>query len=414
MSGRIPDKSYDLSTIHIVKDLFIFSILKMILTAVIIVAVFIFPPEYGPTRLENFVLLFLALVLVIDNIKFDRNLVWIIGLNFLIGLIAVLLNLNEAHGIMELFRWVKYVLILIFFSNLNKRELTVFSLWMKTAFLLMVIINLIQIVNPLDYGEKLSALYSDRDLGAEGWKSIGKSFRLLGTAINPNNNAILFLLMSIYFLVEYFTEKKVISVICAFIGFILIVFTQSRTAFVVIAVIGILNLFLYKINITKIGYIILALSSAAFVAIWFRFTYLWHLFLYNPMEIHSLKLRFRVWDEMMPLYVEKPIFGWGNQKNYQFLFEKSADNELLYILINQGGFGVLGVTILYIYTLFYFWKHRVYNKYCYLPIFTLIAGIPIAMTNLFISNVRIGLYLFMVIGIAYAFLDKKNLKTNIS
>jgi len=386
----------------------LFYIIQTLLAAIIILAVFIYPSNFGPTRLENFALPLFIIVLSFKKLSFDSTMIILLMLNMIIGLIAVYINLNLNNGLMELIRWVKYMLIVVFFSSLSIKEMKIIAIFIRIAFWGMLIVNLLQLFNPLGWGIEITNIYSHHPLYYEGSDSFDRTFRLLGTAINPNTNALLWLLMMLYFLSEYYYERKVQNIIFIFTSFVFIIFTQSRTGIATALFLGFFNLFLYKLNWRNFIFIGSILLTSVFIAIWFKFSYIWQMFLYNPFKIHSLKLRFGIWRDMLNLYYEKPIFGWGNYKNFEILYPKPPDNEYLYVLLNQGAVGFLGIIFIFIYTLFIFRVNRNKYKHSYLPIFVVICFILIGITNLTIVNVRIGLLFFMIWGMAYSYRKSLN------
>jgi len=105
---------------------------------------------------------------------------------------------------------------------------------------------------------------------------------------------------------------------------------------------------------------------------------------------------------MLQLYYEKPILGWGNPHNYESLYSKPPDNEFLYILLNQGGLGLLGIFLILIYTLFKFIKIKNIQPKSLLPIFLVVCVLVIGLTNTAISNVRFGMMFFVAWGIVYS------------
>ena len=392
-----------LSDISKFQDTLIFSLLQNLLVVLIVISIFLYPSYFGPTRLENFALPLLFFVLAFKNLSFNRTIVIILIINLIMGMISVFANLNFNNGLMELIRWIKYILVLVFFSSLSKKEIKNIGVYIKAAFIGMVIINLLQLFNPMNLGVTVAKIYSHHPLYFEGANGIDRTFRLLGTAINPNNNAVLWLLMNVFFLVEFYEKRKIQSLIFAFLSFLFIIFTQSRTSLVIVLVIGMLNLFLYKLNLRHFLYLILVMLPGAFITIWFKFTYIWVIFLYNPLKIHSLQLRYAIWRDTLLLYFEKPIFGWGNFKNYEALYPKPVDNEFLYVLMNQGAVGFLGISMVFIYTFYYFFNKRKTYQYSYLPVFMVLCFMLIGMTNLAIMNVRVGLLFFMIWGITYTY-----------
>ena len=92
----------------------------------------------------------------------------------------------------------------------------------------------------------------------------------------------------------------------------------------------------------------------------------------------------------------------GSPDNYKALYAKSADNEILYILLNQGAVGLFGIILIYIYAVYSFARNSRVILYALLPIFTVICFLIIGATNTTIINIRMGLFFFMICGIAYA------------
>ena len=101
----------------------VYKLLEKILIACIVLAIFLYPAHFGPTRLENFLLPIMILVLLFkDKPVVDRYLIILLALNMLLGYISVIFNLNMSYGLMESLRWLKYIIIVILFSSVGREH----------------------------------------------------------------------------------------------------------------------------------------------------------------------------------------------------------------------------------------------------------------------------------------------------
>lgn len=175
-----------------------------------------------------------------------------------------------------LLRWVKWPIMLIVMADLSQlnvqRKQVVNGIVL--VFLILVGINLLMMLNPFGFGRDLSELFASReDVLLSNYYEFG-AFRLSGTMMNPNNNAVLFGLFLLFFL--HLNPRKYWKYIL--IAFILIFLTQSRT--VMLVTLAILALFVLRANSRKVNLILIpaAMLSLILGLFFFRSTNLLSIF----------------------------------------------------------------------------------------------------------------------------------------
>lgn len=152
-----------------------------------------------------------------------------------------------------LVRWVKWPIMLIAIAEFSKLSIQRKQVenGIVIIFLSLVGINLLMMLNPFGFGRELSELFSSRaDVLLSNYHEFG-AFRLSGTMMNPNNNAVLFGLFLLFFL--HLNPRKYWKYIL--MAFILIFLTQSRT--VMLLTLAVLALFVLRSNSRKVNLVLI-------------------------------------------------------------------------------------------------------------------------------------------------------------
>lgn len=152
-----------------------------------------------------------------------------------------------------LLRWVKWPIMLIAIADLSKLNIQRKQVenGVVIVFLVLVGINLLMMLNPFGFGRDLSELFASReDVLLSNYHEFG-AFRLSGTMMNPNNNAVLFGLFLLFFV--HVNPRKFWKYIL--LAFILIFLTQSRT--VLLMTLLVLAIYVLSVNSRKVNLILI-------------------------------------------------------------------------------------------------------------------------------------------------------------
>ena len=152
-----------------------------------------------------------------------------------------------------LVRWLKWPIILISVTdlgNLKVRKSQVEN-GVVFAFLIMVGMNILMMIDPFGIGKSLSEMYTQKiEILLSNYHEFG-AFRLSGMMRNPNTNAVLFGLFLLYFL--HANARKYWMYIL--MAFVLIFLTQSRT--VMLVIVAVLAIYILSKNSRKLNLIII-------------------------------------------------------------------------------------------------------------------------------------------------------------
>ncbi len=371
-----------------------------------LLSVCLVPDSFSITRLENISLPFIGIsFLFYKRLDFDRTYSTVIILFFITSLVSAFINMSGIEAITYSFRIFKFFLFFVIVCHAARNNMQAIDFIIKLLFFVLLLINVLQIFNPFGIGEFLGLIYTHHENYIELNKEIGRYFRVTGTMVNPNDNAVLWLSFMSYFMSSYFYKRNVNELLYILICIIIIILTQSRTALIALLVVSIVYFLNFRLRKTQIlvacGILLLCFSAMSF----FNLDYLLQVFQNNPLKIHSMTLRFEIWQWMLELWKNKMLFGWGHFKELSKLIEGSPDIEYLYVLTIYGIVGIIFYTLILLYPIIVLWKKRKENQIL-LGILLPIAFSIIAITNFTVMNVRIGLLYFIFIGISFSMLRK--------
>lgn len=269
--------------------------------------------------------------------------------------------------------------------------------YMQVIINIVVILNLLQMLSIPGVSEFLQRIYVNNqvnvDLNVAGYDG----FRLVGSQINPNNNAVVLLIL---LLLGFVLELR-LKYFNAFILILLIFFTQSRTAFVVL----ILTLLILHSNYLRniklkqmlmvVGAFLVVLVMSSFLGL----KYLLDIINGSAFSSNSFQTRLKNVDVILEKLSGKWSFGYGKIMNFNEFFNKSIDNEFAYE-ISQ--YGVVGVVLFVSFVIFIAMNlfSRGFKRYGIIFL-TFIALIGI--TNLTLLNHQIGLMFLTIPILAFSF-----------
>lgn len=168
-------------------------------------------------------------------------------LSFIFLSIAIngrLFMIRDYFEILKVIKWLVFALFIANSLTLSKLDLII-----KSGFLMLLIINLVHYYNLFDFNVWGEIFYTtEEQLKYFGINSLGfpGPKRMIGTMGNPNNNAIMFLMFTIYFLVIATKKQSKLDFLFYILSLILLIFCQSRTSFLTLIIVLIAHFILVR------------------------------------------------------------------------------------------------------------------------------------------------------------------------
>jgi len=365
------------------------------------------PDSFTPTRLENvFILFILGGILFYKDLRFDKIFSIIILLFFLSILLSSLINIANFSNIIYSFRIFKFFLFFVIICHAANIHIQAVDFIVKLVFFILLLINGLQIFNPFGIGNLLTLIYTHHhEIVIALNQEIGRTFRLTGTMVNPNDNGVLWLSFGVYFMSTYYYKKGLNELLYLLICILMIILTQSRTTFLALIVVIIAYLLNFKFKRSMILALLGLLLLGVGLIFAFKLNYLTQIFVTNPLKVHSFQARFETWQHMIEMWKNKMIFGWGAFENPMKILNGTPDSEYLYVLVSSGIVGVIFYIGILLYPIIKLWKRRKQVYHGLLGILLPIGFAVIGITNFTILNVRIGLLYFLFVGVSFAMLN---------
>lgn len=350
---------------------------------------------------------------------------WYRGSNFkliMIGLgislyitLTIIINrqIRTINNYFEIYDILKFICFIIFFKEQYGKVRI--SPILDACFCGLVVFHIFHYYNILDFNSLVMPLYCGADsphLLFFGYDSLGNPVtkRALGTMGNPNTNALLFLFFMIRYAPRINWTRK--DCILFFIALIVFLCCQSRTGIVAGIIMLIINYLLSGINWKKmIIQVISILAISAFVLYFAEIMQFSHIPLpirgmnyslslldSSALKSNSWNERIQIWKELLGMVQEKPIFGFGPNKNYFYENHIYAENEYVLMIWRYGIIGLLLYLMLYLLP---FWKsyktakHFIESKNTLLIISVFAVS---ALANCPFSDVKLSILLAYIIA----------------
>ncbi len=366
----------------------------------------LFWPGHIPYIADDILLPFALIHLGITFFQ-ERKWRWIILLFCSIaawGLISDLIanNTFRTVHIGVIVRWVKWPVIIVTIANLShikirKKQLISFII---ILFLALSFINLILLINPFQLGEILHMIYSPKTEVLLGNYHEFGAFRLSGTMLNPNNNAVIFGLMLIFFL--SLNQKKFWKY--CLLAFFFIFLTQSRTVLIIVIALVALSILVNntrKNNMILIPSGIIGLLGMLFI---FRSTNLMSILSGDAFISNSWINRMAHYSIFFDSSSSDKILGHGVILDPIASAGMHFDSEYLSILYQFGIVGLVILALLIVYIPFLIKKITGSSFFGWLVVL-FVAGI--AVTNFVFLNVEVITLLSLLLG-TWLFLNRTN------
>lgn len=370
---------------------------------------------------DIFVPLSLLLIIIDKNRIIPKSFIFFIVFALWIAICLIVNHSNVSYNdFFEFYKIIKFIIITIITISYFKYFPHHFNLFIQITFILLLIINLFQYFNIFHFHDLIVPYY---DPSLLHWSTFGKNSlgqpgpkRMLGTAGNPNNNALIFLFYFCWFLWSMFDEKikkiKYFQWIFLFLSITAIILCQSRTALVIIIVIPIIYFIFYH---KPIKYLICILLGTAFIFFILSITNKYSIiyfsdFFKNIVESgenivstnQSVRGRLDVWKFLIDMWKEKPIFGYGPYKNFFYSYTIYSENEYILYLWR---YGIIGIILYIFWYLFPIIKYENKKFKIFITQFYLLFGLSMmiaAITNNPISHPMISTLLAIAMGHHFA------------
>jgi O-antigen ligase len=309
-------------------------------------------------------LMFLRLIWV----RFYRwdFLVWTLAFLFLVISMSIFKNgqYADVRNLFELYKVLKMCVVYVFAFYVFRlpRFQYRFYEFLQASFIVLVLINLLHLFDVFSINHWLITWYDydGRDAATFGLNSLGEpdSRRIIGTMGNPNDNAILFLFFLICFVVRQVTQvgqrrRFLIAgnewniLICS----LLIFLCQSRTGIVAFGLLVLIGLRYAEWSWKKLVFSILILLSAVFLLDLMVQQHAMKYLSNTRLQLdqnNSVSSRFEIWKRLFNMWKEKPILGFGPNKEFIYQEKIYPESEYIYYLWRYGILGLLSYLLLVI------------------------------------------------------------------
>ena len=365
-------------------------------------------------RLEDLILPFI-LILLIPEFKLLKNWYFIIIFSWAgYGVLSMAINgrLGFINDYFELYKLFKYVAFIILFYIFFKLNLNVYKL-VALVLLILILFNLLHYYNIFHFNEVVMPSFATNkaQLDFFGKNSLGgqATKRIIGTMGNPNINGILFSFFSIYFIRFIKMEKWHWGKLFFFLSISMILLSQSRTCMLALGAYILCFVIMEKVNLKTILKLLFGIIVSIVLVKMMDENSLGYLTKakFNISENGSLRGRLEAWTELWGMIKEKPIFGYGINKNYFYSHKLYSENEYILMAWRYGVIGLFFYLATLIAPLRYMkgWKLIHTEKSTFFVLLLLLFTINALTNNPFSNPV---LQLLFAIGVAY-YLSQFNL-----
>lgn len=353
-------------------------------------SLFLVPPiplkeGWPKVQVAELLLPLLALFIVLHQnfllgVRLMKTILTILGIYCAVILLSIIVNSRTGmvRDYFEILKLIKFCIIMVFvFLFAEKIN------WMKTMrwiFSFMLLFNILHYINFMDFNKHIQVFYGNiLHINTFGLNSIGEpaTKRILGTAGNPNNNAILFLFFSIFFLPQ--NKSTITEKIFFYLAVLGVLACQSRTGFIAFCAVYLCAAVLLKYTVKKTIIDILIFSGL-------------YLFLYvlgnvylsalsgNIFMISSLRGRYETWLILLEMIKQKPFIGWSPYK--EFISENIyPEGEYIFVAWKYGVIGLLVHLAWMSYASILAWRERVNRQAINLFLFTIVLFV-VSITNM--------------------------------
>ncbi len=375
-----------------------------VLTCIFIFSVFLLPPlpivpSLPKIQVAEIMLPFICLLLLLKfpQAAFKKISTYVLFWGLLLGVMFLSIAVNGRLGFLndyfEVFKVFKYLIFLLFLTAYIDQINIVFIV--RLVFVLVCAFNVLHYFNWMDFNNKIMPYYcSETHIIFFGFDSEGgeATKRIVGTASNPNNNAILFL----FFVIFFFPVKQ--STITEKIFFLLAVLglfsAQSRTALIafvpVCLILALNNQYQWKeYLITFIPVLLLF-----FFVVKMGNTYVTVLGK-GVVKTNSVKGRLAIWLYLWEMIKEKPLLGYAPSKDFFYSRKLYPESEYVLYCWRYGFAGLLVLLSIMAYPFRVTYKYLKHKEALNLFLYTLVFIIASITNNPFSDQNLLLIYCLM-------------------
>lgn len=336
---------------------------------------------------------------------------------------VILINPNRTHlsEYFEVYKILKYGVVYVFaiYYFLEEKNHEKIRKYLLISFIALVVFNVLHYFNVIDFNKNITILYDsdERDVRSFGLNSLGQigPKRIVGTMGNPNDNAILFLFYFIYFQyrsITVYSNKNLLYRCCYYSAFLMIILCQSRTGIVATFVVFFASFFMRSKATESIkSYLIHLLIFALLVALLFSFEkdaggmqYLRNTNMLDVAENNSVRGRFEIWAYLIDMWMNKPVFGYGPNKEFMYSNFIYPENEYIFYLWRYGIIGLIFYLLILFIPAALLLRYKPINK---LMIYCILMLLTIALANNPFSNPKFSIIIALIIGYCVSLYYKK-------
>lgn len=352
-----------------------------------------------------------SLLLKLKQIQWDRY--WLIVVAFCLY-IPVTMHLNGRTGVIsdyfEIYKLLKFSSIVLFFTLLDYDQFS--KIWFKPIFVGLVGINLLHFFNIFHINDFLYDIYGGVHREFFGLNSLKEpaTKRMIGLAYSPNINAAVFAFFAVYFLPLQFGRSKFIWFLVAVL---MILMCQSRTAIVaLIAILFVIAIFRLSNWNFKQWSILLVSLLGLYLFSWGLVTDFFTQVSYsNNVVSNSAMGRLETWAYLFDMIKERPIFGYGINKQYFYARELYSENEYILMLWRGGAIGLLLYLAMFLTPLWNYFKRRNESEQLNKGFLFLLIFLIIALTNNPFQDRIIMFLMAIMLGLTWPMI-KNDLRSN--
>lgn len=398
-----------------------FSFNNLIFFLLIFSALLIPPLRFSflPFAIEVTDLIFpFVLFLIFKNkwYKKDNKMYLLVGVVISAYILLTIIINNQIHYINNYFEIYKLLKLFFFFIFIKECfNPSIHYLFFDIIFVCLLLFNFLHYYNIFGFNETIMPLYcgeNNNQLLRFGYYSNGipGPKRMIGTMMNPNHNAILFIFFSILYAPRKEWAKKHIAFF--FLSLLAMLLCQSRTGIAVFLILFVINYIFSKISLKKI----LIQSCLVFIIIATGLnvgTYIVTITDPDLNKTNSWQTRVQVWSMMIDKVKDKPFFGYSPNKEFFYSNQIHSDNEYISILYRYGCIGLILYIMLYIIPLFRSFKLAFISLEAKNIILCIILFGFTSLMNEPMSNPRTSLFYVFLLAVFYQYYSKKYLQFDI-
>ena len=348
-------------------------------------------------------------------------------------------RMAEIRDYFEIYKIFKFTCVILFFSTIDISNF--YKKILYPIFGMLVVFNIFHYFNWFNFNYVLEHFYNGGiHIQTFGLNSIGgeATRRMIGTIGNPNNNAILFLVLAMLFLPRQ--KQDLFRLGIFFLAISMFFLCQSRTGlialfamimvYMIIAIrkkeLKLLNKYsLFNLGIIITSYTIAHLFSVNAVSANPYYSdvvlngqamenggmtpsYLNSIFSSSVYQSNSVQGRLIIWKHLWEMIQLKPLFGYGPYKEYFYENELYAESEYVLMTWRYGFLGLIAYFGFYGFLVYESIKN-IKSKYGLTMLLVTVIYSIAALTNNPLMNKDLFILIAIVLGLFY---NKSNLLEN--